>query len=154
QIGPPPGEQCRNRTPKGLAGIIQRSTCSISDRHREAQHSPEVQHADASLSPAQGDYAPAPAEPTHHQNLGKQYTIDEIKDMMKKLSILKESFGAGPSIKTPSGKTPFTAEVRAEVLNPGSQLPTLESYDENTDPEDHVTQFQSTMVINNFLDVI
>ena len=62
-------------------------------------------------------------------------SVKEVDDMMVRLQEIRRVMVGGNTPRTPTGVSPFVAEVLAEVLPLGVRLPHLKSYDGSTDLE-------------------
>ena len=49
----------------------------------------------------------------------------------------------------PLNKSPFIEAIHAKILPIETNPPKFESYDESTDPVDHLIQFENTMLMHN-----
>ena len=81
-------------------------------------------------------------------------SVKEVDDMMMGLQEIRRVIVGGNTPRTPTGVSPFVAEVLAEVLPLALRLPHLKSYDGSTDPEEHVYYFMNMMQLHNFSDAI
>ena len=76
--------------------------------------------------------------------------LEQVDQQMKQLSMLRDSLTTSLTRKVAAEKIPFVASVTTEVLPPGMKIPFLESYDDSSDPEDHLAQYQSVMQLHGF----
>lgn len=66
---------------------------------------------------------------------------------------MKESLENASTVKVVPRKSSFTVVIQSEVPVE-TWLLAFKNYDRSTDPEDHLAQFQSTMILHSFSDSI
>ena len=73
---------------------------------------------------------------------------------MNKLCEMKESLINGGTSKFAPRKSSFVTVILLKMLPTGAKLPSLETYDGTSNPEDHLAQFYAVMHLHRFCDAI